>query len=204
MSTLHARHVLAVVACWGKVIAGTRGIRAQYARIEALWLSETVPCSLAASVGARYPTTVAYSDKDAMLAEHSPTTLDCYEIDVTAQHTRKNRALRVAAVAALVLGCLPASWIWGQQDIRWVWAAELCLFVAAAATSRRGRDSRARALTLLYAAISVWLVAPFAGPAGIVLLRLPLLQITALGLIQRGFVNREARRFPARIARPQR
>src|SRR4051794_1477530 len=34
-----SRHVLAVVACWGRIIAGTRGIRAEYARIEALWMS---------------------------------------------------------------------------------------------------------------------------------------------------------------------
>ena len=39
----HARHVLAVVACWGRVIAGSRGIRAEKARIEAIWMSPKVP-----------------------------------------------------------------------------------------------------------------------------------------------------------------
>ena len=39
----NARHVLATVACWGRVIAGTRGIRAEHGRIEAIWMSETVP-----------------------------------------------------------------------------------------------------------------------------------------------------------------
>ncbi len=34
-----SRHVLAVVACWGRIIAGTRGLRAEHFRIEALWLS---------------------------------------------------------------------------------------------------------------------------------------------------------------------
>src|SRR5882762_5927320 len=30
----HSRHVLAVVACWGRIIAGTRGLRSQYTRVE--------------------------------------------------------------------------------------------------------------------------------------------------------------------------
>ena len=34
-----ARRVLAVVACWGRVIPGTLGLRAQHARIEAIWVS---------------------------------------------------------------------------------------------------------------------------------------------------------------------
>ena len=34
-----ARWLLAVVTCWGKVVPGTRGLRAQHARIEAIWLS---------------------------------------------------------------------------------------------------------------------------------------------------------------------
>ena len=200
----HARHVLAVVACWGKVIAGTRGIRAEQARIEALWVSETVPRDLAASVATRYPTTAVYSDKCAMLAAHPPTVLDCYEIDASGRHKRISLAVRFAVFAALVVGSLPASWIWHQQAIRVIWAAEVCLFIAAAMLRRPRGDARSRAMTLLYAAMTMWLVAPFTGPAGILLIRLPLLQIATLGLIQRGQLNREAGRFPARIARLER
>jgi hypothetical protein len=199
----HAQHVLAVVACWGKVIAGTRGIRAEHARVEALWMSATVPGDLASSVAARYPTTTVYSDQAAMLAEHPPTVLECYEPDEPGP-SRKSLAMRLAIVAALVIGSLPAGWIWQQQYLRLIWAAEVCLFVAAAVILRRTRrDIRAPATTLLYLGLTVWLVAPFAGSAGLVLLRLPLVQITTLGLLQRTHLNREARRFPARIARRQ-
>jgi uncharacterized protein DUF4191 len=76
----HARSVLAVVSCWGRVIAGTRGIRAQHARIDAIWMSEYfIPAILAERVAARYPGVAVYADRDAMLAAHPPTELDCYE-----------------------------------------------------------------------------------------------------------------------------
>jgi hypothetical protein len=200
----HARHVLAVVACWGKVIAGTRGIRAEHARVEALWMSAIVPPELAGSVAASYPTATVYPEKDVMLAEHPPSALDCYEIDEPVPAARMSRALLLAIATAVVIGSLPASWIWQQPYIRAIWAAEVCLFVIAAVMVRRTRrDVRASVTTLLYAGLAVWLVAPFAGSAGVVLLRLPLVQITSLGLLQRYHLNREARRFPARIARRQ-
>jgi hypothetical protein len=200
----HARYVLAVVACWGKVIAGTRGIRAEQARVEALWMSAIVPRELAESVAARYPSATLYAEKDAMLAEHPPTALDCYEPDEPARDVRTSRVMRLAIAAAVVIGALPASWIWQQPYVRALWAAEVCLFVIAAVMVRRTRrDVRAPATALLYAGLAVWLLAPFAGSAGLVLLRLPLVQITTLGLLQRHHLNREARRFPARIARRQ-
>src|ERR1700744_1631504 len=49
----HAAHVLAVVACWGRIVAGTRGLRGQHARIEAIWLSGAVPEQLVGEVTAR-------------------------------------------------------------------------------------------------------------------------------------------------------
>ena len=45
-----SRHVLAVVSCWGRIIAGTGGLRAEHSRIEALWLSAAVPADLAEKV----------------------------------------------------------------------------------------------------------------------------------------------------------
>lgn len=63
----HSRHVLAVIACWGQVIAGTRGVRSQHARIEALWISPKVPNELKAAVTAHYPDLSVYGTKTAML-----------------------------------------------------------------------------------------------------------------------------------------
>jgi hypothetical protein len=200
----HARYVLAVVACWGKVIAGTRGIRAQHARIEALWMGDTVPSGLANTVATRYPATTIYSDKAAMLGEHPPTPLDCYEIDIPRDHPRSKLGLRVAIVLALAVGSLPGRWIWQHQNVRLIWAGEVCFFIAAVVILRLTRtDMRARAAMLLYAGVTMWLIAPFAGTAGVLLLRLPLLQIATFGLIQRNHINREAKRFPARITRPE-
>jgi hypothetical protein len=201
----HARYVLAVISCWGRVIAGTRGIRAEHARVDALWMSEIVPRELAASVAARYPSTSIYADKSTMLTEHPPTQLDCYEKAADPAQNRQRLGLRIMIIAALVIGSLPASWIWHNHDARLIWAGELAFFSIAAVILRvTRRDVRARGATLFYAAIAMWLLAPFAGAAGIFLLRLPILQIATLGLIQRAHVDREARRFPARIGRPER
>jgi hypothetical protein len=196
----HSRHVLAVVACWGGVIAGTHGIRAEHARVEALWMSPTVPADLAAAVSARYPSTAVFADKATMLAEHPPTPLDCYEAPTPRQRVGRGIGLRLAIVSALVVGILPADWIWRHHDARLIWALELGLFVFGAVILRITRaDVLARGTAVLFAAVALWLVAPFAGVAGTLLLRLPLLQVTILGVAQRAHIVREAARFPARI-----
>jgi hypothetical protein len=196
----HAQHVLAVIATWGKVVAGTRGIRAEHARIEALWMSGDVPVELTAAVATGYPSTLIYVDRSAMLAEHPPTALDCYEPEPVPAASRRRVGLRVSILAALTIGSAFEVWIWRHQDVRLVWAAELCLFAGLVALLwiTRGR-ARSPSTLLLYAGMTVWLVAPAAGVAGVLLLRLPILEIAALGLIHRAHVNREARRFPARI-----
>lgn len=196
----HTRHVLAVVACSGRVIAGTRGIRAEHARIEALWMSSAVPDELVASVSSRYRSTAVYPDKSTMLTEHPPTPLDCYEIETHRQRASKGLAMRLAILSALVIGLLPANWIWQHHNARLLWVAELCLFLLGAGVLRlTRRDQPARGAALFLAAIVLWLIAPFAGAAGILLLRLPIIHIALLGWIHRVRVNREARRFPARI-----
>ncbi len=198
-----ARHVLAVVACWGHVIAGTRGIRAEHGRIEAIWTSETVPPDLAAQVAQRYPATATYADKDEMLVEHPPTMLDCYEIDEPHERTMKRVGLRVLIIVALVVGLLPTRWLGSNNDARLVWAAELCFFLVGVAILRRRRtDFAARRRMLVFVAVALWLVAPFAGTTGVLLLRLPLIQIGALGLVQRRMGTRAASRFPALINAP--
>src|SRR5690242_10479173 len=68
----HARHVLAVVSCWGRVIAGTRGVRAEHARIDGLWMSPAVPAELAAAVGVNYPGSRIYADRATLLRECPP------------------------------------------------------------------------------------------------------------------------------------
>ncbi|MDT4930542.1 MAG: hypothetical protein QOF92_3409 [Pseudonocardiales bacterium] len=196
----HARHVLAIIACWGRTVAGTRGVRAQHARIEAIWISSRVPTELAAMLAARYPEIAVYTDKETMLAEHPLTTLESYENPRVGPRGRERTILRLATLAALVVGALPPDWIWRNTDARLIWLAELCFFLGAALVVRlTHRDLWGRGLMLTYLAVVLWLLAPFAGPAGVLLMRLPILQIAVLGGIHRLTLNRAASRFPAQI-----
>jgi hypothetical protein len=74
-----ARRLLAVVTCWGKVVPGTRGLRAQYARIEAIWLSGKVPRHFVQRLRRRYPSVTFYRSRRRMLRRNHPTPLDSYE-----------------------------------------------------------------------------------------------------------------------------
>jgi hypothetical protein len=73
-----AKHLLAVVACWGRVVPGTLGLRAQYARIEAIWVSGRIPRGRIALLRKRYPSAVVYGSKRAMLRRHRLSRLDSY------------------------------------------------------------------------------------------------------------------------------
>jgi hypothetical protein len=73
-----AKHLLAVVACWGRVVPGTLGLRAQYARIEAIWVSGRIPSGRIALLRKRYPSAVVYGSKRAMLRRHRLSRLDSY------------------------------------------------------------------------------------------------------------------------------
>ncbi|MDT4978869.1 MAG: hypothetical protein QOG07_748 [Pseudonocardiales bacterium] len=195
----NTRHVLAVVACWGRVVAGTRGLRSQHARIEVIWMSPTVPVDLAAEVADRYPSTVVYDDKDAMLVEHPPTHVDCYETLSPRDRARSRMLMRAAVTAALILGVLPWSWLTGNSDALILWAAALGAFLIASVNygKRAGPTERRRALVC--SATVLWLIAPLAGPAGILFLRLPILQIAVVAREQRRTALRRASRFPAEI-----
>lgn len=198
----HARHVLAVIACWGRVIAGTRGVRVEYGRIEALWLSDAVPAGLAASVAKHYPAVALYHDRAAMLAENPPTPLDCYELDRPRQRTGTRRWLYTAVAFAVLVSVFPADW-WGSiQDARVVWAGTLAVFVLAAVLLSRGNSAEltTRRQRVLFQAVALWLVAPFAGPIGALLLRIPLVQLTVLILLQRYQLRQAASHFPADIS----
>ncbi|MDP9094258.1 MAG: hypothetical protein M3N95_15315 [Actinomycetota bacterium] len=200
----NARHVLAVISCWGGVIAGTRGIRAQHARIEAIWMSRVVPPELAAMVAAGYRRAAIFTNKPEMLSAYPPTVLDCYEPSLPGR-TPNNIALRLAVLIALVVGILPVSWLTGNLNVRVLWAGELAFFVGATVVMHRRRtDAGAKRKSLMFSAIALWLIAPYAGAAGTLFLRLPLLQITALTTFQRHLLIREASHFPARIGSERR
>ena len=74
-----ARRLLAVVTCWGKVVPGTRGLRAQYARIEAIWLSGKIPRQFVRRLRELYPSVTFYRSRRRMLRRNHPTVLDSYE-----------------------------------------------------------------------------------------------------------------------------
>jgi hypothetical protein len=196
----HGRHVLAVVACWGRVIAGTRGLRAEHCRIEALWLSGTVPEHLVALVRERHPSIPLYRDRARMLADHPPTVLDCYELPEFGR-PRSERWLWAAALGAVLVGLLPADRLGGSHmaGVLWGLIAALFLLVAAFRSSRRDGGGAAQRRRVLCLAVVLWMLAPFAGFAGVLLLRLPLLEIAALTMLQRHTLLRAATRFPADI-----
>ena len=196
-----SRHVLAVVACWGRVIAGTRGLRAEHSRIEALWLSAAVPAALVELVVRAHPSVAVHRDRARMLADHPPTELDCYEPAGRGSGRPAGRLWWSAAVAAAVLSVLPADWLGGARS-----AAVLCLVlgvafgVAALPVYRRGTDDGRGSRRLLCLATSIWVLAAFLSPFGMVLVRLPLLQAASIIGLQHMCVLVEGRRIPARIA----
>jgi hypothetical protein len=195
----NAHHVLAVVACWGRVIAGTRGIRAEHARVEAVWMSEKVPTELADTVAECYPAAAVYTDKQLMLTEHPPTQLDCYELADSGRATRR-RGVRVAVVAAIGLGLLPHTWLAGNLDLLVAWLLELTGFLIAATYSYRRHGVAAKRRAMQSFALVLWLLSPFGGAAGTFLLRVPMMQLAFLIMAQRRALSLEASRFPARIA----
>ncbi len=193
-----SRHVLAVVACWGRVIAGTRGLRAEICQVEALWLSAAVPADLVARVRLKHPSVAVHHDRSEMLAEYPPTELDCYE--------ERGRARPVgalwwsAAVAAAALSVLPAPWVGGTHSATLLSLVLGVAFALGALPLARWRievgSPRRRLLCL---ATAMWLFAPFLGPFGPVFVRLPLLQAAVIAGLQHVCLLIEARRIPAHI-----
>jgi len=195
----HGRHVLGVVACWGRVIAGTRGLRAECSRIEALWLSDAVPEDLGRLVRDRHPAVTVHRDRSRMLAEHPVTELDCYE---PAQAPASgNRLLVAGALAAAVLGVLPMGWLGGPHAAGLLWAVlgGLFLVIALCTGWRRPTDVGAHRRRLVSLSAAVWMLAPFAGTLGWALLRVPVLEIAVLGALHHHRLARDAGRFPADI-----
>ena len=95
-----ARRLLAVVACWGKVVPGTRGLRAQHARIEAIWLSSRVSPRLARRLRQRYPSATFYRSRRLMLRQNRPTTLRSYEPEPRPRRVIQRLARQIRAGGA--------------------------------------------------------------------------------------------------------
>jgi hypothetical protein len=195
----HSRHVLAVVACWGRVVAGTRGLRSEHARVESIWMSPTVPADLAAQVVENYPATSAYDDRAEMLAAHPPTHLDCYELPSPRERTQSRFVTVAALLIALTLGVLPWHWLTSNHDAFALWAVALVTFVVATIAYGGRAEVAARKRALVCSAAVLWLIAPLAGPAGFYFFRLPVLQVAVVARRQRSNAIRASSRFPADI-----
>ncbi len=167
------RYVQAVVSCWGRVVAGTQGVRAEYARIDALWLSPAVPKWVSMRIAMRYPSARIYRERDAMLAEHPLSQLPCYELP-----KRPSVVARVAiaafAIAVLALGLLPWRLIDGAVFVAWAGALGWIALAVLTVLTRHHLPGRAASVALLMFA-AAWLAAPAFGLIGW-LLRLPVLR----------------------------
>jgi hypothetical protein len=95
-----ARRLLAVVTCWGKVVPGTRGLRAQYARIEAIWLSGKIPRHFVQRLRRRYPSVTFYRSRRRMLRRNHPTLLASYEPEPKPQRAIFHLLRRIRAGGA--------------------------------------------------------------------------------------------------------
>ena len=186
--TRQMRYVQAVVSCWGGVVAGTRGVRAQHARIDALWLAPDAPPSLRSRVAQRYPSARLFADAEAMVAEHPLSPLPCYRRPEPPSRWRSVAHAAGAAggsVTVLGFGVLPYSLLRSVQPLFELWLGVTVLAVVASGwllVGSRGVGHRAAAYVV--AGVAAWLVAPVFGLWGW-LLRLPLLRgllVTGLGL----------------------
>lgn len=180
--TRNMRYVQAVVSCWGRVVAGTRGVRSEFARIDALWLAPTVPAWLRQAIARRYPSARLFSDADEMLAEYPLTILDSYDGSVAPRH-RVAESFSAMVLAALgTLGLLPAQTLQQHPAIGAAWlTATLAVGVLAAWTLCCGRGPGRTSSALLLGEVLLWLLAPLFGVVGW-LFRLPLLALAASGL----------------------
>lgn len=202
-----AQNVAAIVHCWGRVTPGTRGIRARYARVEAVWLSPRVSTQLLEKVATRYPGAVLYRDRASMLAQHPLTAMPCYVPDrAIPQITVPRKIVQLLGVAVVLLGVISAGVYRAHpavhEILRLAQGFFMCAGTVASAhvlTLPRGNLVRAQLLWKVLptvAALELWLWAPFPPLAAEVALRIPL----AL-LLGRLLVNRTLLHLPTRSRR---
>jgi hypothetical protein len=140
-----------------------------------------------------------YRDRARMLAEHPATALDCYE--TSAYRLWWQRGFLTFASVAAAVGVLPAALLGGVAAATLLWGGLAITFFAVAVVLqlRRATDAAAHRQRLLSLAMALWMLAPFTGPAGPLLLRLPLAYVTVLGFRQHRAMIKAAERFPADI-----
>ncbi|MGI8760377.1 MAG: hypothetical protein ACR2LF_03555 [Jatrophihabitantaceae bacterium] len=169
------RFVQAIVSCWGSVVAGTQGVRAEHARIDALWLHPNVPGELRRRVAGKYPSARMYADRGAMVAEYPLSELGCYE-PLPPRRRLPRAASIVGGAALLALGALPSSLLHSSSLL---WDGWLAVTLAAAALTvwllAFTRGTGHLAAGLVTAGVLAWVAAPAFGLAGW-LLRAPLLR----------------------------
>jgi hypothetical protein len=171
----HMRYVRAVVSCWGDVVAGTQGVRAEHARIDAIWLHPGAPSGLRRRIAGRYPSARFYADADAMLGEHPLSELSCYD-----RPRRVRPSSRIVAVLAFVLllalGLVPVEQLRGTDPLWDLWIVVTAVVAAVTAWLVVGAHGAGHlAAAFVVGGLLAWLVAPLFGLSGW-LLRLPLLR----------------------------
>ncbi len=194
-----SEHVLAVVACWGPVIAGTRGIRAAHARIEALWLSSAVPAPLVGEVAALYRDASIYRDRAVMLEEHPPTALDCYDPAVEGARGL-GTGWRVVLGVVLLASLIPLPQLLSHDPtvaVAAVGAAALAALVVVRRAAGRDRSTQRRAFLMVVGVL--WLLAPFAGVVVSVAIRVPVALVLSTLELHRWRVRVRAARFPCPV-----
>jgi hypothetical protein len=169
------RYVQAVVSCWGGVVAGTKGIRAQHARIDAIWISPAAPTWLRKRVAARYPSARMYADAAAMLAEHPLSELECYRAE-RRRHLAPAAAAVLGAAAVLSLGLLPMGTLHTSFALWAAWLTATAVTALLTVWLMLGSHGAGHlAAAFVVAGVLGWLVAPLFGLSGW-LLRVPLLR----------------------------
>jgi hypothetical protein len=169
------RYVQAVVSCWGGVVAGTKGFRAEHARIDALWINPAAPTWIRKRVAARYPSARIYADSSAMLAEHPLSALDCYRRP-GARHLAPRIAAAAAGAALLSLGLLPFGTLHGIAALWELWLAVTALTALVTGWLVLGTNGAGHlAAAFVAGGVLAWLLAPVFGLGGW-LLRVPLLR----------------------------
>ena len=169
------RYVQAVVSCWGALVAGTQGFRAEHARIVAIWLHPNVPRWARQRVASRYPSARLYTDRRQMLDEHPLSLLDCYQ-PAPRRRLLPRAGLALGSAGVLALGVAPLAILRGSSVLWALWllvtvgvgAAALWLLLGAHAVGHR-------AAALLTLGVLAWMLAPLFGLPGW-LMRVPLLR----------------------------
>lgn len=175
----HMRYVKAVVSTWGGVVAGTQGVRAEHARIDAIWLHPEAPKSLRSRVASRYPSSRMYADADAMLGEHPLSELSCYDRPEPRSLASKIGAA-IGLAVLLALGLLPSGMLHDTEILWDVWIIVTAAIAAVTAWLVVGAHGVGHlAAAFVMCGVLAWLLAPLFGVTGW-LLRVPLLRGAAV------------------------